>query len=266
MAGFEPVIVAQIDSGVADVRANARSADAWGKLGMVLHAYELHAPAHACYDNARALDRKHPRWARLRRALDQGAVPTEVSDLRVGLKGWSDKAQQLLSEGNRIAAAPLIDRLVKAYPNAPESWLLLGRSRLEQNDCAGAEAALRHLLQITPDSVNTQFQLGIALICLERYAEAVPILQRAIELKPDFGEAHFNLGFALARSGNAHAAISCFRKAIRYNPDLMDPYITLADLLSQTGEIEQATNLLHRALVLNPKDERAETLLRRLQP
>jgi tetratricopeptide (TPR) repeat protein len=264
--GFEPVIVTQIETAVSDVRTNPRSAAAWGKLGMVLHAYELFAPAHDCYDHAAALDRKNSRWAQLHDAVEQGVIPQEVSTLRIGLKGWSDQSQQLLSNGKHAEAARLIDRLVKTYPNAAEPWLLLGRLRLEQNDCMGAETALRRLLQISPDSVNAHFQLGIALICVERYTEAVPILQRAVELKPDFGEAHFNLGFALARSGNGHAAISAFRNAIRYNPDMVDPYITLADLLSQTGEIQEATNLLGRALQLNPADERAHTLLRRLLP
>lgn len=256
--GFEPVIVKQIESAVADVRAQPRSAAAWGKLGMVLHAYELDAPARQCYAHAAAFDSKDQRWT-------QGDLTPEVINLRVGLKAWSDKAQQLLSDRKHAEAAPLIDHLVKSYPDAPDPWLLLGRLKIDLNDCSGAEAALRRLLQIAPESVNAHWQLGIALICQERYREAVPVLQRAVELKPDFGEAHFNLGFALARSGNGRAAIPSFRNAIRYNPDMIDPYITLADLLAQSGGAQEAKNLLTRALQLNPADERAQTLLRRIQ-
>lgn len=251
--GFEPVIVAQIEHAVKEVRRAPRSRTAWRRLGMVLEAYELHAEARVCYEHAN----DDPRWK---------PNVSEIASLRVGFKAWSDHAQQMLSAGKHAEAAPLIGRLASDYPNAPESWLLLGRYRLEQNDCAGAEQAFRQLLNLAPDSINGHAQLGMALICLERYADAVPILRRAIQLKPDFGEAHFNLGFALARSGDGRAAIPAFHKAIRYNPDFIDPYITLADLLSQTGETREATNLLHRALQLNPADERAQTLLRRLQP
>lgn len=255
-SGFEPVIVEQIEAAMAGVRAKPRSGEAWGKLGMVLYAYELDGPADECYRHAAALDPKDERWK---------SPPANVSSLRLGLKGWSDKAQQFLSDRKHTAAAPLIDHLVKTYPNNADPWLLLGRLRLDQGDCAGAEAALRRLLQIAPNSVNGYWQLGIALICLERYREAVPVLKRAVELKPDFGEAHFNLGFALARSGNGRAAIPCFRKAIRYNPDMIDPYITLADLLTQIGEVHEATKLLTEALQLNPTDERARTLMRRIE-
>ena len=260
-SGFEPVIVKQIEAAVADVRAQPRSAAAWGKLGMVLQAYDLQPAARVCYERAAALDPKDRRWAR----LQQGNLSPDVANLRVGFKAWSDKAQQLLADRKYAAAAPLIDRLVKTYPETSDSWLLLGRLRLEQNACAGAEAPLRRVLQVAPDSVNAHWLLGSALICQERYREAVPVLQRAVELKPDFGEAHFNLGFALARSGNGHAAMASFRSAIRYNPDMIDPYITLADLLAQTGEVQQASNLLTRALQLNPADQRAQTLLQRLQ-
>ena len=261
-SGFEPLIVNQIESAIADVRAQPHSGDAWGKLGMILHAYELNAPARVCYEHAEALAPKDRRWP----LLKGGDVLPEITRLRIGLKGWSDNAQQLLSDGRHAEAGPLIDHLVKAYPEAPDAWLLLARLRIGQGDCSGAEAALRRLLQISPGSVNGHWQLGIALICLERYREAVPILQRAVELKPDFGEAHFNLGFALARSGNGQAAIPAFRRAIRYNPDLIDPYITLADLLAQTGETQEARTLLERALLLDPADERAKNLLARLRP
>src|SRR5687767_15767504 len=91
-AGFEPMIVAQIDSAAAKVRDNPRSSGAWGNLGMVLHAYELHAPARLCYQHAHTLDRKNPQSVHLQRALDTGLVPPEVTDLRIGLKAWSDKA------------------------------------------------------------------------------------------------------------------------------------------------------------------------------
>lgn len=285
-SGFEPLIVAQIERATAEVRAAPGSGAAWGRLGMVLHAYELELEASQCYEHAESLDPKESRWPalhavllrqqdlpaatkRLERAARLGAFPdallAEVTSLRIGLKAWSDQASQLLAKGKHADAAPLIDRLAKTYPDAPETWVLLGQWRLGQNDCAGAGQAMRELLKRSPDSVNGRMHLARALLCLERYAEAVGILQRAIQLKPDLGEAHFNLGFALARSGNGHAAIPSFRNAIRYNPGFIDPYITLADLLSQTGQTQEAIALLHRALQLNPADTRAQSLLRRLQ-
>lgn len=189
----------------------------------------------------------------------------EVARHRVGFKGLSEQTKQLLDQSRHAEAQPLLDRLVKEYPAAAEGWLLLGRSRLERNDCAGAESCFRKVLQLATDSVNGHAQLGVALLCQERYADAIPIFQRAIRLKPDFGEAHFNLGFALGRAGRASEAIEPFRNAIRHSPNFADPYVTLADLLSQKGETEEAVGLLRRALQLKPADERAKFLLQRIE-
>lgn len=190
-------------------------------------------------------------------------LAVEAAQYRIGRKAWSDAAQQLLEQNRINEAEPIVAQLTKNYPDAPEGWLLLGRLRFVRNDCAAAEPALRRHLQLATNSVNGHFQLGIALLCLERYPESAASLQKAIELKPDFGEAHFNHGFALARSGRGPEAIAALRQAVRYSPDFVDSYVILADLLIQTGEKAEARSLLSRALQLNPNDERVKTLQER---
>ena len=392
IAHLEPIIAAQISKALAEVRATPRSGSAWGKLGMVLQAYEFTSEARSCFAQAERLETKEARWpylhglilrqhdsaaaiAKLRRAAelcdDQPDTPrlllaqslfeagrfdeaedhfkrllkanpnhaparlglAELSHARgrleetrqilsgcltnaftakrantllakverqldhraateaairaaaslppdrpwpdpfadkaaqyhVGRKVWADQGQQLLLQHRHDEAQTVIARLVNEYPEAPESWLLLGRLHLERNDCASAEQTLRQHLQLAPDSVNGHAQLGMALLCLERYADAAAVLQRAVQLKPDFGEAHFNLGFAQARAGRGAEAIPSFRNAIRFSPEFVDAYITLADLLIQSGQRQEALGLLQRAQQLNPSDERAKLLMQRAQ-
>jgi tetratricopeptide (TPR) repeat protein len=188
----------------------------------------------------------------------------DAARFRIGRKAWADQAQSWLDQGRHEDAQPIVARLIQDYPGAPDGWLLLGRMRLERNDCAGAEQCFRRLLQLAPEGVNGHAQLGLALLCQERYADAIPAFQQAIRLKPDFGEAHFNLGFALCGAGRASEAIEPFRQAIRHSPNFVDPYIMLADLLRQAGERQEALSLLRRALQLAPTDERAKALLQRM--
>ena len=189
----------------------------------------------------------------------------EASRYYVGRQALRDQAEQLLKEGRREEAQPLISRLVNEYPDTAEGWLLLGRLGVEQKECVAAERALRRGLVIDPTAVNGYTQLGVALLCQERYAEAAAVLGTAVQYKPDFGEAHFNLGYALARQGQGGAAIQSFREAIRCNPGFVDAYITLADLLNQAGQKEEAVACLRRAQDLNPSDDRARFLLKRMQ-
>jgi len=188
----------------------------------------------------------------------------ETDTYRHGRKLLGERIQQFLQSPQPAQAAPLINRLIEEYPQAPEGWLHLGQMRLSQENCAAAEQAFRKHLSLRPDSVNGQSLLGTALLCQERYPEAADAFARAIELKPDFGQAHFNLGFARARAGQAVEAIESFRQAIRYNPDFIDPYIVLADLLGQLGETTEALNLLETARRLAPSDPRIQALTERI--
>ncbi|HYV30943.1 MAG TPA: tetratricopeptide repeat protein, partial [Candidatus Binatia bacterium] len=278
--GFEPVIAAQIDGALAEVRARPRSGSAWGKLGMVLQAHEL-VQARFCFEQAERFESSDARWpylqallpgldnpsvaiAKLERAarlrpeqpdavrlrlaqslfeagrwkeaeshfkrllqgntnlapawlglaalshaggqLDEASrrlqfcltnahtakraytllaqverqlghtasadaavhllatlpgdqpwpdpFTEEAAQYRVGRQAWAEQAQQWLEQDRPGEAQRLAARLIKDYPEAPEGWLLLGRLRLGQNDCAGAAQALRRHLQLAPRSVN----------------------------------------------------------------------------------------------------------------
>ena len=61
-AGFEPMIISQVDKAVAEVRAAPRSGLAWGGLGMVLQAHEFTAEARFCFEQAERFDPAEARW------------------------------------------------------------------------------------------------------------------------------------------------------------------------------------------------------------
>ena len=189
----------------------------------------------------------------------------EARQLRVGRPALIARVQQFLRNGLADEAIKLLVQGTRDDADSAELWLLLGRARLQRNECAEAEQALRECVKLAPESANGHCQLGVALLCQEKYGEAIPHFQSAVARKPDFSEAHFNLGFALARAGRASEAFEPFRLAIRHSPNFIDPYITLADLLAQRGEKEEALSLLQRALKINPADERARALLARVQ-
>jgi predicted Zn-dependent protease len=189
----------------------------------------------------------------------------EVAELRVGLRAWSEQAAQRLAAGQYTDAEPIVERLTRDYPQAPEGWLLRARLALERNDCPRAEPLLRRHLQLASDSVNGHVQLGLALLCLGRHAEATASLQKALELKPDMAEVYLHLGRILAGAGRTEEAIERLRQAVRYNPALIDAQLALAALLHQTGEPAEARAVLDQALKLKPEDERAKALRERMK-
>ena len=56
LQGVHPDVAAAIQRATDAVRRRPRSGDAWGQLGMILHAHEYYAEAATCYQLASRLD------------------------------------------------------------------------------------------------------------------------------------------------------------------------------------------------------------------
>jgi len=61
-AEVEPAVWAAIESARQAVKESPRSAEAWGRLGMVLFAHRFPADALTCFQNAERRDGRDPRW------------------------------------------------------------------------------------------------------------------------------------------------------------------------------------------------------------
>jgi tetratricopeptide (TPR) repeat protein len=187
----------------------------------------------------------------------------EVDLLRGDPRGLTEQANALLAAGQLQAAALLIDRLSQEHTNHPPTWLLLGRLQLLRNDPVSAEKSLRRYLELSAESVQGCFQLGLALMAQKRFAEAVECFVQATKLKPDFGPAYYNQGFCLARAGRLREAIAPFTESLRHNPERLETYLLLGDLHLQTGKKEAALRLLDQAEEISPGDRRVLDLRRR---
>ena len=100
----------------------------------------------------------------------------EVQFRRADRQKLQDQANGLLMQQRVKEAEAAIDKLLKAFPDDPEGWLLRGRLHFLERRCAEAEEAFRRYLSLQPVSIN-----GLVLLqsADERLA-TVPDL----ELKP----------------------------------------------------------------------------------
>src|SRR5437016_3622527 len=62
LADADPAVKSLIGSAEAAVRRAPRSADAWGRLGMVLAAHSFYPESVVCFAAAQRLDSEEPRW------------------------------------------------------------------------------------------------------------------------------------------------------------------------------------------------------------
>jgi tetratricopeptide (TPR) repeat protein len=140
--GLDPAVVAAVEEARAKVRESPRSAEAWGRLGMVLAVHDFRDKADVCLAEAEKLDPSEPRWP-----YYQALGALLVADAEAGLPKL-ERAVALC--GDKYDA-----------PRVRLAELLLSQNRLDE-----AEVHFRHLLQDNPR--HPRAQLGLARIFAQR--------------------------------------------------------------------------------------------------
>ena len=77
----DPALFALVEAASEDVRKEPRSAQAWGRLGLILTANELPGPALICFAHAERFDPADPRWPYLRGVWYLFGRPHEAIEL-----------------------------------------------------------------------------------------------------------------------------------------------------------------------------------------
>jgi tetratricopeptide (TPR) repeat protein len=181
LEGFEPSIRRQLVD-ARDRAAREATAEAFGDLGMLLHAYDRFDRAAACYAEARRLAPRAFEWA--------------------------------YSQGVALAAAGEIDRAVEALeqalslsPSDVPAGVRLAELRLEQGRVDDSIRLYRQVIGVRPSSALAHYGLGRALTerndpaALEHY-------ERAVALAPGLAAAHYALALAYARQGDRERALT----------------------------------------------------------
>jgi tetratricopeptide (TPR) repeat protein len=227
LAGVDPAVAAAVEVGLAKVRAAPRSADAWGRLGMILVAHDFRDAALACFAEAERLDAQEPRWPHY-----QGVA---------------------LSLGNPEAAVPKLRRaadLCGDNPAAPRLLLadvLLGLGRLD-------EAADEYRRLLARDGRNAWAHLGLARVAAaqDRPQESLAELDKAAAGRHCRKAVHTLRAQVLERLGQKGAAAELRRAAaLPEAPGWPDPYVEQIEEL-QTGEhaaLKRAGRLINQGRV-----------------
>lgn len=200
--------------------------------------------------------------AAAREILQQAAVaaPREGASLLL-------TEAQLLRDANRPQEAfDLIESQLKKEPANPEllydSALLA--ERLGQVDVA--EARLRKLIQLQPDSAHAYNALGYSLAERGvRLEEARELIARALALAPDDPFILDSMGWVLYRQGDLSGALIQLQKAygLRQDPEIA---AHLGEVLWVSSRKDEARRTWQEAAKRNPDNEALATVMKKYLP
>ncbi len=127
------------------------------------------------------------------------------------------KAESLVHSDPRTACF-YARRALELAPDHVDAQVNLGRLAHQAGNPSAAEASYRRALEFRPDDVTAAFNLGVALEDLGRRAEALAAYQQALASDPDFSDAHYNLARLceqLGRDQDALRHLQIYRRLTR---------------------------------------------------
>jgi tetratricopeptide (TPR) repeat protein len=106
-------------------------------------------------------------------------------------------------------------------------------------------------LHINPEFAEAHYNLGNALMALDRPEDAAANHEKALALRPDFPEAHNNLGNVLKELGRPYDAVAAYKKALALEPDFAEVHSNLGNVFMSLGRFGEAKAAHDQALRLN---------------
>jgi len=240
------------------LRHRPRSPQAWYGLGL-------------CYALTQQLEKAKEAFLQASRLEPRNPYPA-LALVKVYLRlGQVGEAERLLT--------PLVER----YPTLPNTWYMLGLLWEKKGGSQGMERAVeafQRARRLAPDSVLIRYELGRALMALQRWPEALEEFQFVVEQRPDYKEAHFQLAQVYRRLGQERAAQAAekrfhrlseferqegeLRLRIGLEPDNPALRFQLAELYRQHEFWEDAWAAYQAVLALQPGNEEARLRFREL--
>jgi tetratricopeptide (TPR) repeat protein len=159
------------------VESDPRSAEAWGRFGMVAHAHELWDEAHRAYRQAEALDPDDVRWPYYRADV-LTVIGTDLD-----------------------SAAAAFRRALELRPRYAPAYMRLGRVLMADGEGRGAGVALERALELEPGLQPARVTLAQIRLAEGKLELARTMLEKILEAQPRHAQALSTLGQVYMRQG-----------------------------------------------------------------
>ena len=150
-----------------------------------------------------------------------------MNNKNLKLKEILVSAFQNHQKGNLIIAENLYKKILNIYPNHITTQNNLGALLIQKGESDKAMSLLQKILQIEPNNVNANENLGIIFKNSIEYQKAIECHKRVLQVDPKHASAHNNLGLNYRQLGESELAKSYFQRKTQMPVGLMDGHLML---------------------------------------
>jgi tetratricopeptide (TPR) repeat protein len=175
-----------------------------------------------------------------------------------------ERGQNAHAHGDLERAVDFYEQAIKLRPEFPEAEFQLGSALVSLNRLPEAEAALRRAIALRKDWSLPYASLGALLVRNTRDREAEPILRQALKLEPQHGVALRALAEVRLRAGDPSEAADLAKRATSDRDAPVSAWILRAMSERALGDKAGAKSSLDQALTAEPENvaalvERSDT-------
>lgn len=176
-------------------------------------------------------------------------------DERVRAQYYRDRGVAHTKQGRYWQAMPLLEQVLRYWPEDEETLFHLGYSYLKTEQTREGILVLERANQsAVTASPRVSSILGMAYIQAKEYQKAVDILRAALVKSPANFNLHYRLGLALDHLGEYDGAIAAFQEALAIRPNELKIYQSIGFVLDQQGKHEEAVVFFKKTRELKEQD------------
>lgn len=287
MTDMEPQVAARLRELERGIEASPRSAEAWGRLGMVMHAHELLDEAATVYARARELDPADERWP-----YYHGEVLSILgTDLEAAESAFSRfmelhpdygpahmrLGKVLVAQGRSEEASLQFERALELEPRLQPAQVALAQLELADGELEAAEQLLEQVLAESPRHEQALTTLGQVYMRQGRRDEAREVAARATHaaaynlysdplmskmVAEELSSAQiWERAKSFLEHGNYEQAAIGLARVVELTPDNASAHVQLAVAYGHLGRSDRALQHLERSIALEPDSADARTRL-----
>jgi putative PEP-CTERM system TPR-repeat lipoprotein len=157
-----------------------------------------------------------------------------------------------LSEGNEDAMVARLEQAIASHPEKLEPRLVLARYYLSKGKADRVKAIFASLSDIQKQSPPVLQLTALAQLADNQHSDALVTLEELVDATPGSAPSHYQLGIAAAGAGDMQRAETELKRALEIDPNFAPSLAALAQSALAKDSTDELNEYLNRLIAIAP--------------